>query len=80
MTLRAAEPVRDLLARVQAERLDLLDHEWVGLGAIQRASGHRALFDTLFVYRPEGGDERIADLTARHGVTAMHNADATHYP
>ncbi len=80
MTLRATEPVRDLLARVQDERLGLIEHEWVGLGAIQRASGHRELFDTLFVYRPEGGDERIGDLTARHGVTAMHNADATHYP
>ncbi|GAA4800941.1 hypothetical protein GCM10023200_42210 [Actinomycetospora chlora] len=80
LVLRAGEPVDALLARVQDERLGLLAHEWVGLGAIQRAAGRRTLFDTLFVYRPEGGEERVAELSARHGVTALRNDDATHYP
>ncbi|MEJ2866090.1 amino acid adenylation domain-containing protein [Actinomycetospora flava] len=80
LVLDGAEPAGALLARVQSERLGLLAHEWVGLGAIQRAAGQRTLFDTLFVYRPEGGEERIADLSARHGVTALRNDDATHYP
>ncbi|MBP2368860.1 non-ribosomal peptide synthetase [Pseudonocardia parietis] len=78
--LRPAETGAALLARVQDERLALLPHETVGLGEIQRLSGHRTLFDTLFVYRPEGGEQRIADLGARHGVTGMRNVDATHYP
>ncbi|GAA4918381.1 amino acid adenylation domain-containing protein [Actinomycetospora succinea] len=80
LVLDGGESAGALLARVQDERLGLLAHEWVGLGAIQRAAGRRTLFDTLFVYRPEGGEERIADLSARHGVTALRNDDATHYP
>ncbi|MCD2189309.1 non-ribosomal peptide synthetase [Actinomycetospora soli] len=80
LTLRAAEPVGALVERVQAERLALAPHEWIGLGAIQRCSPHPTLFDTLFVYRPEGGEERIEEFSARHGVTALRNADATHYP
>jgi amino acid adenylation domain-containing protein len=80
MTFRPDETARDLLRRVQDERLALIPHESVGLGEIQRAAGHRPLFDTLFVYRPEGGEERVAELGARHGITAMSNADATHYP
>ncbi|GAA4846071.1 hypothetical protein GCM10023201_42000 [Actinomycetospora corticicola] len=80
LTLRADEPVGALVERVQTERLSLAAHEWVGLGAIQRCSTHPTLFDTLFVYRPEGGEERIAEFSARHGVTALRNADATHYP
>ncbi|GLZ55908.1 non-ribosomal peptide synthetase [Actinomycetospora sp. NBRC 106378] len=80
LTLRADEPVGALVERVQAERLALARHEWVGLGAIQRCSPHPTLFDTLFVYRPEGGEERIAAFSDRHGVTGLRNADATHYP
>ncbi|MHC1560102.1 amino acid adenylation domain-containing protein [Actinomycetospora sp. C-140] len=80
LVLDAGESAGALLARVQDERLGLLAQEWVGLGAIQRAAGRRTLFDTLFVYRPEGGEERIADLADRHGVTALRNDDATHYP
>ncbi|WP_308258913.1 non-ribosomal peptide synthetase [Pseudonocardia sp. H11422] len=80
MAFVAGEPVLDLLRRVQAERLALLPHESMGLGEIQRAAGHRQLFDTLFVYRPEGGEQRVAELGTRYGITAMANVDATHYP
>ncbi|WP_338051255.1 amino acid adenylation domain-containing protein [Pseudonocardia acidicola] len=80
MAFAPGEPVLDLLRRVQAERLALLPHESLGLGEIQRAAGHRRLFDTLFVYRPEGGDKRVAELGARYGITTMANVDATHYP
>jgi amino acid adenylation domain-containing protein len=80
MTFRPGEPLAALLRRVQDERMALEPHEPTGLGEIQRLSGHRTLFDTLFVYRPEGGEERVAELGARHGITAMANADATHYP
>ncbi|MEJ8277563.1 amino acid adenylation domain-containing protein [Pseudonocardia spirodelae] len=80
VTPRPGETGAQLLARVQADRLALTEHETVGLGEIQQLSGHRTLFDTLFVYRPEGGAERVAELGARHGITALHGADATHYP
>ncbi|MEU9886264.1 amino acid adenylation domain-containing protein [Sphaerisporangium sp. NPDC051011] len=75
-----AEPVLALLRRVQRERLDLMPYEYVGLGVLQAESGHRRLFDTLFVLRDGDTDDRLAELSGRHGVTAVANVDATHYP
>ncbi|MGV9340477.1 non-ribosomal peptide synthase/polyketide synthase [Streptomyces sp. NPDC003688] len=75
-----AEPVLDLLRRVQGERLDLMPHEHLSLGVLQAETGHRKLFDTLFVLRNNDTAERLADLRTRHGATAVANVDATHYP
>ncbi|MBW0101277.1 non-ribosomal peptide synthetase [Pseudonocardia sp. KRD291] len=80
MQFRAGERVRDALARLQDERLRTVAYEFVGLGEIQRVSGHRRLFDTLFVYRLEGGDERTDALRAEHGVASLNVVDRTHYP
>ncbi|HEY3712493.1 MAG TPA: amino acid adenylation domain-containing protein, partial [Amycolatopsis sp.] len=74
------EPVLDLLRRVQSERMDLTPYEFMSLGVLQRESGHRVLFDTLFVLRGNDGDERTAGLEHRHGITGLVNVDATHYP
>ncbi|MEU0518088.1 non-ribosomal peptide synthase/polyketide synthase [Streptosporangium sp. NPDC006007] len=75
-----AEPVLDLLRRVQRERLALMPYEYLGLGVLQAESGHRQLFDTLFVLRNSDTEERLAELSGRHGATAVANVDATHYP
>ncbi len=75
---RPEEPVLDLLRRVQQERLALAEHESTGLGVIQRESGHRRLFDTLFVMR--GADDGQRAALERLGVTGLANVDATHYP
>ncbi|GAB1824331.1 non-ribosomal peptide synthetase [Herbidospora sp. RD11066] len=75
-----AEPVGALLRRVQDERLALMPHEWLGLGVVQAETGHRRLFDTLFVMRDGDTHERLADLRDRYGATAIANVDATHYP
>ncbi|GEC05441.1 hypothetical protein SSP24_30960 [Streptomyces spinoverrucosus] len=74
------EPVLDLLRRIQGERLELMRHEYLGLGVLQAETGHRRLFDTLFVLRNADTDERLAELRDRHGATAVANVDATHYP
>ncbi|MFE0673058.1 amino acid adenylation domain-containing protein [Streptomyces sp. NPDC058867] len=74
------EPVLDLLRRVQRERLEIMPYEHLGLGVLQAESGHRRLFDTLFVLRNADTDERLAELRERHGATAVANVDATHYP
>ncbi|MGW0696806.1 amino acid adenylation domain-containing protein [Streptomyces sp. NPDC002738] len=74
------EPVLDLLRRVQGERLGLMPHEYLGLGVLQAETGHRRLFDTLFVLRNADTDERLAELRERHGASAVANVDATHYP
>ncbi|GAA3069847.1 hypothetical protein GCM10010464_37650 [Pseudonocardia yunnanensis] len=78
MSFRPEEPVLDLLRRVQDERLALSEHESMGLGVIQRESGHRRLFDTLFVMR--GADDAQRTALRRFGVTGLSNVDATHYP
>ena len=73
-----AEAVGAFLRRLQDERLALADHEFLGLGAVQRASGHAVLFDTLFVLQ-NFGDIPHDTLTAA-GVVGRHHVDATHYP
>ncbi|MEU3188329.1 amino acid adenylation domain-containing protein [Streptomyces sp. NPDC006923] len=75
-----AEPVLALLRRIQAERLELMPHEYLGLGVLQAETGHRRLFDTLFVLRNADTEDRLAELRDRHGATAVANVDATHYP
>ncbi|MGW1723523.1 non-ribosomal peptide synthase/polyketide synthase [Streptomyces sp. NPDC002306] len=75
-----AEPVLDLLRRVQDERLAVMPYEYLGLGVLQAETGHRRLFDTLFVLRNSDTEERLAELAERHGATAVANVDATHYP
>ncbi|MGW0870630.1 non-ribosomal peptide synthase/polyketide synthase [Streptomyces sp. NPDC002740] len=80
IVLDPAEPVLGLLRRIQGERLDLMPYEHLSLGVLQAETGHRKLFDTLFVLRNNDTEERLADLRTRHGATAVANVDATHYP
>ncbi|MFE6281176.1 amino acid adenylation domain-containing protein [Streptomyces sp. NPDC057877] len=74
------EPVLALLRRIQGERLALMPYEYLGLGVLQAETGHRRLFDTLFVLRNADTDERLDALRERHGASAVANVDATHYP
>ncbi|MFJ3670272.1 non-ribosomal peptide synthase/polyketide synthase [Streptomyces sp. NPDC090106] len=80
LRLDPAEPVLGLLRRIQGERLDLMPYEHLSLGVLQAETGHRKLFDTLFVLRNNDTGERLEELRVRHGATAVANVDATHYP
>ncbi|MEV7578949.1 amino acid adenylation domain-containing protein [Streptomyces erythrochromogenes] len=81
VSLRPAEPVRDLLVRVQAEHADLLPHHYTGLGRIQRETGIGALFDTLYVFRNTPLDDSAReDAVAEHHIGWTHSVDGTHYP
>ncbi|WP_346044517.1 amino acid adenylation domain-containing protein [Actinomadura chokoriensis] len=77
-----ADPLADVLDRVQQARSELFDHSYVALADVQRATGLGTLFDTLFVFQnfpgmPTGrgfgpdGDLRVLGREVR---------DATHYP
>ncbi|GAA1829193.1 hypothetical protein GCM10009836_03760 [Pseudonocardia ailaonensis] len=75
------ERVGALLARVQSEQLEVIDHFHTSLSDIQDDAGVGALFDTLFVvqnfpYRATGG----AEGTDETEVTGGGIDDATHYP
>ncbi|MFC8792457.1 amino acid adenylation domain-containing protein [Streptomyces cinereoruber] len=74
------EPLLDLLRRLQTERAAVMPYEYVGLGTLQRETGHRRLFDTLFVLRSADGEDRAAELRRRHGITGVSNVDGTHFP
>ncbi|MEU6312976.1 amino acid adenylation domain-containing protein [Streptomyces sp. NPDC047014] len=81
VSLRPAEPVRDLLVRVQAEHADLLPHHYTGLGRIQRETGIGQLFDTLYVFRNTPLDDSAREeAVAEHHIGWTHSVDGTHYP
>ncbi|MFD5746479.1 amino acid adenylation domain-containing protein [Streptomyces sp. NPDC127033] len=68
------------LSAVQAARVEAMDHEHVGLGEIQRASGHDTLFDNLFVLQNFLDLDAFAAMNTRHGITSVQADDSTHYP
>ncbi|MFE0649365.1 amino acid adenylation domain-containing protein [Streptomyces sp. NPDC059534] len=80
VALAPGEPLLDLLRRMQSERASVMPYEYVGLGTLQQETGHRRLFDTLFVLRSADGEDRAAALRERHGITGVSNVDGTHFP
>ncbi|PAZ15236.1 non-ribosomal peptide synthetase [Streptomyces sp. SA15] len=77
---RPDDTVRDYLSAVQAARVEAMEHEHLGLGEIQRASGHDTLFDNLFVLQNFLDMDAFAEMNARHGITSVKADDSTHYP
>ncbi len=77
------EPIRDLLHRLQSERAALMQHEYLGLTAIQQAAGFGGLFDTAMVFESYPMDmHALARLSEHTGLraTAVTGHDSTHYP
>ncbi|MFI8931398.1 amino acid adenylation domain-containing protein [Streptomyces sp. NPDC053474] len=77
---RPGDTVRDYLEAVQTARVEAMEHEHVGLGEIQRASGHDTLFDNLFVLQNFLDMDAFAAMNSRHGITSVRADDSTHYP
>ncbi|MFC7897351.1 amino acid adenylation domain-containing protein [Streptomyces sp. NPDC057381] len=77
---RPGDTVREYLTAVQAARTEAMEHEHLGLGEIQRASGHDTLFDNLFVLQNFLDLDALAELNAEHGITSVRADDSTHYP
>ncbi|WP_328301290.1 amino acid adenylation domain-containing protein [Streptomyces sp. NBC_00435] len=77
---RPDDTVGEYLSAVQAARVDAMEHEHLGLGEIQRASGHDTLFDNLFVLQNFLDMDALAEMNARHGITEVKSDDSTHYP
>ncbi|MGW6869164.1 non-ribosomal peptide synthetase, partial [Streptomyces sp. NPDC054912] len=77
---RPGDTVREYLSAVQEARVAAMEHEHLGLGEIQRAGGHDALFDNLFVLQNFLDMDAFAAMNARHGITAVRADDSTHYP
>ncbi|WP_416969503.1 amino acid adenylation domain-containing protein [Streptomyces sp. 4F14] len=77
---RAQDSVREYLEGVQSARVAAMEHEHLGLGEIQRASGHDTLFDNLFVLQNFLDMDAFAEMNARHGIVEVKADDSTHYP
>ncbi|GAA2980055.1 non-ribosomal peptide synthetase [Actinokineospora diospyrosa] len=85
LRLNPGETVTDLMARLQDEQAELLDHQHVGLADVQRAigSGVGELFDSLVVFESFPFDTGAIDAAvASTGlrVTSTGRPIATHYP
>ncbi|MGW6422136.1 amino acid adenylation domain-containing protein [Nocardia sp. NPDC055053] len=83
--LPASEGLADLLTRIQAEQVALLDHHHVGLADIQQAlgTGVGELFDSLVVFESFPFDADAISRVQRDGglrCTAVDRPIATHYP
>ncbi|MBS1695714.1 MAG: non-ribosomal peptide synthase/polyketide synthase [Actinobacteria bacterium] len=93
--LDPARSLAETMRAVQAERLRLMDHEYVGLGDIQRAVAEHdrtvngdngaftrgvPLFDSLYVLQNFLGDDTFTDMEAEHGIVGHDSVDASHYP
>ncbi|MFJ8046492.1 amino acid adenylation domain-containing protein [Streptomyces luteogriseus] len=77
---RPDDTVGAYLSAVQAARVEAMEHEHLGLGEIQRASGHDTLFDNLFVLQNFLDMDAFAEMNTRHGITSVKADDSTHYP
>lgn len=77
---RPDHTVQEYLSAVQAARVEAMEHEYLGLGEIQRASGHDTLFDNLFVLQNFLDMDAFAEMNTRHGITSVKADDSTHYP
>ncbi|WP_194853209.1 non-ribosomal peptide synthetase [Nocardia sp. SYP-A9097] len=81
--LDTTESLGQLLDRIQAEQVTLLDHQLVGLTEIERVAGPGAVFDTIVVFESYPIDR--GGLTADTDVAGMRlldvtGTDAMHYP
>ncbi len=79
-TITATTTTADLLDQLHKVRNHTLEHEHLGLNEIHRATGHRRLFDTVFVYENYPTD--AATLSGADGltITELANRDYYHYP
>ncbi|NLE78878.1 MAG: amino acid adenylation domain-containing protein, partial [Rhodococcus sp.] len=78
--------VEQMLRRLQANKVKVLDHQHIGLPELLAMAGRSALFDTLTVYESypvdTNGVAATASAVAGDGlqILAADVSDATHYP
>lgn len=80
--LDPAEPVVAQCARLQRDSSAMRDIGYLGLSTLQRAAGHGALFDTLFVFENAPIDDAIQTVTAPDGAQfrPIEMESLAHYP
>ncbi|BBZ44467.1 hypothetical protein MPRM_17480 [Mycobacterium parmense] len=79
-TVGEATTTEDLLAQLQSAHNHTLEHQHLGLGEIHRVTGHKTLFDTVFVYENYPIDTAALSGVDGLAVTGLTNRDHYHYP
>lgn len=77
--ITADTTIADLLAQLQDAHTRTLDHQHLALSEIHRATGHRWLFDTIFVYENYPLDT-AALFGGKLAVTEIATREFNHYP
>nr|QPI18727.1 nonribosomal peptide synthetase [Chromobacterium vaccinii]UTQ11565.1 NRPS [Chromobacterium vaccinii] len=74
------ESIADMLVRLQAEQVGLLEHQYLDLAEIQELAGLGDLFDTVYAFEnyPVFGDGGASAAGPR--VTGVSGGSTTHYP
>ncbi|OZD85455.1 non-ribosomal peptide synthetase [Rhodococcus sp. 05-339-2] len=80
VTAGGSDTVAGIAARVQDQRLDLMAHDTLGLGGIQKAIGAGALFDTLLVLRNAAGPAVDTGAPSEHRVRHVSTVDGSEFP
>ncbi|MET7772350.1 amino acid adenylation domain-containing protein [Nocardia sp. NPDC005366] len=83
IALAPAEPVAELLARVQREQGALIGHHTLGLNEIQSAAGLGPLFDTTIVFESYPVDAAALAAAVERAnlrLRGFRGRDGTHYP
>ncbi|MGW3962982.1 amino acid adenylation domain-containing protein [Amycolatopsis sp. NPDC005003] len=79
--LDPAEPLRELLARVQREQAELADHQYLGPAELTRLAGVPELFDTAVVFENYPVDRQAVEAgLGGVRVSVAHAEDTMHYP
>ncbi|MER0242572.1 amino acid adenylation domain-containing protein, partial [Streptomyces sp. HSW2009] len=83
VTLAPGQRLVDVVHAVRDQQTRMMDHQYESLAELQRASGHRTLFDTLLLfenYPVDSAELRRTEASAGLAVTGAQGHDATHYP
>ncbi|MFE5641556.1 amino acid adenylation domain-containing protein [Rhodococcus sp. NPDC056516] len=73
---RGSDTAATLARRIQDQRLDLMPHDHLGLGAVQKAIGLGELFDTLLVLRNAAAQDSGTTPRLRH----LSTVDGSEFP
>ncbi|SLM62267.1 MULTISPECIES: amino acid adenylation domain-containing protein [Dickeya] len=76
----ADRPLLAQLAELQAQQIQLVEHDDIGLGEIQHIAGRGTLFDTLLVVENYPDGEALSQPGQALRCEAVTNRGYTHYP
>ncbi|RNM26896.1 amino acid adenylation domain-containing protein [Dickeya undicola] len=78
--LDASRALLPQLAELQAQQIQLIEHDDVGLGEIQQLAGTGTLFDTLLVVENYPDGDALSQAGQALRCEAVNNRGYTHYP